>query len=36
VYVIDHAGVVRSKERGPGLDPLIEELVKKAEAARKQ
>ena len=34
VYVIDHAGVIRSKTtRGPELDPLIEELVKKAEAA---
>jgi peroxiredoxin len=36
VYVIDHAGVIRSKARGPELDPLIEELVKKAEAAGKQ
>ncbi|VTR91408.1 thiol-disulfide isomerase-like thioredoxin : Thiol-disulfide isomerase-like thioredoxin OS=Singulisphaera acidiphila (strain ATCC BAA-1392 / DSM 18658 / VKM B-2454 / MOB10) GN=Sinac_1102 PE=4 SV=1: AhpC-TSA [Gemmata massiliana] len=33
VYVIDHAGVIRSKARGPEFDPLIEELVKKAEAA---
>ena len=32
VYVIDHAGVIRSKTtRGPELDPLIEELVKRAE-----
>jgi peroxiredoxin len=36
VYVIDHAGVIRSKARGPEFDPLIEELVKKAEAAGKQ
>lgn len=36
VYVIDHAGVIRSKAaRGPELDQLIEELVKKAEAAGK-
>jgi peroxiredoxin len=34
VYVIDHAGVIRSKTaRGPELDPLVEGLVKKAEAA---
>jgi len=33
VYVIDHAGVIRSKTAGgPEFDPLIEELVKKAEA----
>jgi peroxiredoxin len=32
VYVIDHTGAIRSKTtRGPELDPLIEELVKKAE-----
>lgn len=32
VYVIDHTGVIRSKTtRGPELDTLIEELVKKAE-----
>jgi peroxiredoxin len=36
VYVIDHAGVIRSKAPGPEFDPLIEELVKKAEAAGKQ
>ena len=36
VYVIDHAGVIRSKARGPEFDSLIEELVKKAEAAGKQ
>jgi peroxiredoxin len=35
VYVIDHTGVIRSRTRGPELDPLIEELVKKAEAAGK-
>jgi cytochrome oxidase Cu insertion factor (SCO1/SenC/PrrC family) len=33
VYVIDHAGVIRSKAaRGPELDRLLDELVKKAEA----
>ncbi|AWM35680.1 Thiol-disulfide oxidoreductase ResA [Gemmata obscuriglobus] len=33
VYVIDHAGVIRAKAvRGPELDGLLDELVKKAEA----
>ena len=36
VYVIDHTGVIRAKNiRGPNLDPLIEQLVAKAEAAKK-
>jgi thiol-disulfide isomerase/thioredoxin len=33
VYVIDHTGVIRSKTaRGPALDRLLDDLVKRAEA----
>jgi hypothetical protein len=36
IYVIDHAGVIRSKNnRGPELDHLLDNLVMQAEAARK-
>ena len=36
IYMIDHTGVIRSKNsRGPELDRLLDELVSKAEADAK-